>query len=81
VIFSIYWMGLIGGEKLAEPGYVPPWVAMWGTNVIFLVLGSFMYARMGRETSTTRGGALDELWWRIGRVFRSRRARAGEGAA
>ncbi len=81
VIFSIYWMGLIGGEKLAEPGYVPPWVAMWGTNVVFLALGVFLYRRMGRETSTTRGGAFDEILWKVGRLFRSRRARAGEGAA
>jgi lipopolysaccharide export system permease protein len=81
VIFSIYWMGLIGGEKLAEPGYVPPWVAMWGTNAIFLALGALMYARMGRETSTTRGGAFDELWWKVGRLFRSRQTRAEEGAA
>jgi len=69
-IFSIYWMGLIGGEKLAEPGYVPPWVAMWGTNAIFLALGILLYLRMGRETSTNRGGGLDEILWRIRGLFR-----------
>ena len=81
-IFSIYWMGLIGGEKLAEQGYLPPWVAMWGTNAIFLVLGILLYRRMGRETSTNRGGGLDEILWRIGDLFRSKRtAEAGRGAS
>jgi lipopolysaccharide export system permease protein len=28
-IFFLYWMGLIGGERLAERGHLEPWVAMW----------------------------------------------------
>ena len=28
-IFAVSWMGLIGGENLADRGIAPPWVAMW----------------------------------------------------
>jgi lipopolysaccharide export system permease protein len=83
-IFSIYWVGLIGGEKLADRGFVSPWIAMWLTNAVFLALGVFMYRRMGTETGSNRGGGLDDLLWTLGgpvRALRERRtARAGGGA-
>lgn len=60
-IFGLYYVGLIGGETLADKGYLPPWVAMWGANIILLVLGVLLASQMGRETSTTRGGDLGEL--------------------
>jgi len=81
-IFSIYYMGLIGGENLAESGRLPPLVAMWGTNVIFLIVGVLLYRRMGSETSTSRGGGLDELLFALRSALPGRRRRdaASEGA-
>lgn len=69
-IFSIYWVGLIGGEKLADRGFVPPWLAMWLTNAVFLWMGVVMYRRMGTETGSNRGGGMDDLLWTLGRPFR-----------
>jgi lipopolysaccharide export system permease protein len=68
-IFAIYYVGLIGGETLADEGYVPPVIAMWAVNAVMAVLGLVGVMRMGRETGTQRGsGAPDRLaalWNRI----------------
>lgn len=81
-IFSIYYVGLIGGEALADQGLMPPWIAMWLTNALFGTLGAVGLWRMGREQSTGRGGGLSwPAWLRFSRRS-SRRAEAGsEGAA
>ncbi|HSG47238.1 MAG TPA: LptF/LptG family permease [Longimicrobiales bacterium] len=64
-IFAIYWMGLIGGEDLAERGIAPPWLAMWIPNLVFGVVGILLFRGMGNETSTGRGGGADEAWWKL----------------
>lgn len=60
-VFGIYWMGLIGGEKLADQGVVTPFVSMWITNIIFFVIGALMSLRLGRWIATARGGGWDDL--------------------
>ena len=60
-IFAISWSGLIGGESLADRGIAPPAVGMWAPNAIFLVIGTWMAMRMGRERGNVRGGGWDEL--------------------
>lgn len=60
VIFALYYVGLIGGETLADDGYVSPYVAMWIVNVVMSVLGLWGVLRMGREMSTSRGSAWEE---------------------
>jgi len=60
-IFGIYYVGLIGGETLADKGFLPPWVAMWAANIILLLVGLTLASQMGREASTTRGGDFAEL--------------------
>jgi lipopolysaccharide export system permease protein len=55
-IFALYYVGLIGGEALADRSIIRPFWGMWGHNVIMAVLGLFMTARMGREGETARGG-------------------------
>lgn len=60
-IFGLYYVGLIGGETLADKGYLPPWLAMWCTNILLACVGLIMVARMGRESSTSRGGDFGEL--------------------
>lgn len=69
-IFTVYWMGLIGGEKLADNGAAEPIVTMWITNVIFLAVGLVLAARMGRAGATVRGGGLDEALFRATAPFR-----------
>ena len=60
-IFGLYYVGLIGGETLADKGYLPPWLAMWGTNILLALAGLGLVARMGRESTTSRGGDFAEL--------------------
>jgi hypothetical protein len=60
-IFGLYYVGLIGGETLADKGLLPPWVAMWAANIILLIVGLILASQMGREASTARGGDFREL--------------------
>jgi lipopolysaccharide export system permease protein len=60
-IFGLYYVGLIGGETLADKDFVPPWIAMWAMNIGLLTVGLILAARMGRESSTQRGGDWGEL--------------------
>jgi lipopolysaccharide export system permease protein len=60
-IFGLYYVGLIGGEALADKAYLPPWFAMWAVNIILLAAGLILSAQMGRETATSRGGDFGEL--------------------
>ena len=52
--FWIYWMFLIGGEELADRGYIPPPLAMWAPNLVFALAGWVLlrvvaYDRAGRR--------------------------------
>jgi lipopolysaccharide export system permease protein len=64
-IFAIYWMGLIGGEKLADRGLAAPWISQWIPNLIFTALALVLVRSMGRETATMRGGGWDDVWWTL----------------
>ena len=76
-IFSIYWAGLIGGETLADRGIAPPWVTMWMANIIFLVVGLWLFLTMGRETGSGRTGLFDDVLWKAGRFLRRFTGREG----
>ncbi len=71
LVFALYYVGLIGGESLANEGIVPPFWAMWGTNVILTLVGLVLLARMGHDSTSNRGGdwsdKLDALLARFGR--------------
>ena len=75
-VFALYYVCLIAGESMADDGVLPPWVAMWAANMVFTVVGVFLFARMGREGSTARGGDLDDLKDRIATWFASLRPSA-----
>lgn len=64
-VFALYYVCLIAGESMADDGVLPPWVAMWGANLAFTIVGILLYVRMGRESSTARGGDMDEVKDRI----------------
>jgi len=61
-IFALYYVGLIGGEELANRGIISAFWAMWGTNVIMTVIGLVLIMRMGNEGTTGRGGDIGELF-------------------
>jgi lipopolysaccharide export system permease protein len=61
VIFAIFWVSLIGGETLADRGYVSPGIAMWLPNILLLPIGIIMVMRMSRQVATARAGGWDDL--------------------
>jgi lipopolysaccharide export system permease protein len=77
LVFALYYVGLIGGEALANNGYLPPFWAMWGTNVILTTIGLVLLVRMGREAGSGRGGDWSDRWDAI-RAKLGRGPRAGE---
>ncbi len=63
IVFSIYYIGLIGGETLANRGIVPPFLAMWGANILLSTVGGaglWWVARSGarsrRKAKSARTG-------------------------
>jgi hypothetical protein len=52
-IFFLYWMALIGGERLAERGLMEPWLAMWLPNMILAVPALWLAVGMGEKMSRT----------------------------
>lgn len=65
-IFGLYYVGLIGGETLADRGMLSPMVAMWAANMLMGAIGVVLVTRMGRERGTARGGDLGDRFaaWR-----------------
>ena len=39
LFFLVYWMFLIGGEELADRGFLSPALSMWAPNLVFGLLG------------------------------------------
>ena len=46
-----YWVILDSGEKAAETGSLPPWLAMWAPNLALAGFGLFLLARRNRDKS------------------------------
>ena len=78
VIFSLYYIGLIGGESLAGAGRASPIVAMWIVNAIMTVLGLIGLTRMGRETSTARNAGFAGAMQALGEMLRAPFSRRGD---
>jgi lipopolysaccharide export system permease protein len=76
VVFALYYVGLIGGESLANNGLVPPFWAMWGTNVVLTFVGVVLLFRMGREESSGRGGNWGDRLDRLRDFLNARRGRS-----
>jgi len=53
LFFLVYYVCLIGGEKLADRGIVSPVVAMWSPNIFFFVLAVVLLRKAAREQGVT----------------------------
>jgi lipopolysaccharide export system permease protein len=51
--FLVYYICLIGGEKVADRGYLAPGVAMWAPNVIFGVVAAALLRKAAQEQGVT----------------------------
>lgn len=60
-VFSIYYVGLIGGEEFGDRLILPPFVAMWLPNMIFLLVALILLAATRKGGSTAHGGDWDDL--------------------
>jgi lipopolysaccharide export system permease protein len=81
-VFALYYVGLIAGEALADHGYLSPFWAMWGANVVLTSVAAVMLSRMGKEGATARGGDIGEILdalrtWRTNTMARFRMPQAG----
>jgi lipopolysaccharide export system permease protein len=61
VVFAIYYIGLIGGEDLGDRLIVSPFLAMWGTNLLFGALGLVALWVTSRSSPSARGGGWSDL--------------------
>lgn len=50
--FLLYWACLIGGEKLADRGFIQPWFGMWSANIIIGLMGLYLTYKTARESLT-----------------------------
>jgi lipopolysaccharide export system permease protein len=66
LFFLVYYVCLIGGEKLADRGLVSPFLSMWAPNIIFLVMSVVLLRKAAREQSM-KGWTLKTV---IKQVFR-----------
>ena len=48
LVFTAYYIALIGGENLADQRLLKPFWAMWSPNVLFLVIGIALFFRARR---------------------------------
>lgn len=60
-VFSVYYVGLIGGEELGDRLVVPPFLAMWTPNLLFLLASIPLLIGARRAGSTAHGGDWEEL--------------------
>jgi len=49
--YVLYWVSLIGGEKLADRGLLSPAVAMWLGNVLLAIVGIVVTVKVNYETT------------------------------
>jgi len=69
-IFAVFYVGLVGGEALADRGYVKPALVMWAPNAVVLLVGLIGLFRVNREFGSTRGGDFADLLDTLTRPFR-----------
>lgn len=59
--FLIYWASLIGGEKLADRGFMTPFWGMWSANIIMGIVGILLTKKVANETVTLDFSFLKKL--------------------
>jgi lipopolysaccharide export system permease protein len=54
-VFCVYYVGLIGGENLADRNIISPFWAMWLPNAIFALIGALTLLYVSRSGTRTLG--------------------------
>jgi lipopolysaccharide export system permease protein len=70
-VFTVYYIGLIGGEELGDRLMVTPFFAMWTPNLVFTIAGLVGVWRIRKPGSSPHGGDWSDLWsWASGLAAR-----------
>ncbi len=77
-IFMFYWITLVQGEKLADRGFLAPWVGMWIANIVGLAAALWLFVSASLDLRATP--PLRQRLWGWMRSW-NRAASSGEGAA
>lgn len=64
MFFAVYYTFLSAGEKLADRGYVLPFLSMWAANIVLGVIGLYFFMRAHKELPFIPG--------RLSRLFGSK---------
>ena len=67
-VILLYYILITAGEKLAMDGKVPPFLGMWGPNLLLSLAGLYLFVKSMRETSLFSG---------LAKLLRKRGAGAG----
>jgi LPS export ABC transporter permease LptG len=76
LIILFYYVALNNGEQLAVTGKIPPWLGMWGANLILLLLGLYLLGRANRDISTREAGIVTRFFRAIASKLRRRTSSA-----
>ena len=49
LFFIIYWVFLIGGEELADRGFLNPGISMWLPNIVLGLIGLYLCYSIANE--------------------------------
>lgn len=49
--FVVYYIFLLGGERLADRGILPPFIAMWAANILLFIVGIYLIIHRTREAT------------------------------
>ncbi len=80
LIILFYYVAMNNGEQLAATGRIPPWVGMWGANIILLVLGIYLLSRANRDIQSSDVGFVRRIVRFIAFKLRRRKSAAAETA-
>ncbi|PKN73149.1 MAG: hypothetical protein CVU50_03860 [Candidatus Cloacimonetes bacterium HGW-Cloacimonetes-3] len=62
LIFLVYYIALNGGEQLADKGLMPPFMAMWVSNIVFFILAVLLIIASIKEKHIID---MPTLMWRL----------------
>jgi LPS export ABC transporter permease LptF/LPS export ABC transporter permease LptG len=54
-VILLYYIMITAGEKLAMDGKVPPFLGMWGPNILLILAGLYLFVKSMRETALFSG--------------------------
>ncbi|UCD85102.1 MAG: LPS export ABC transporter permease LptF [Deltaproteobacteria bacterium] len=53
-LLFVYYLLLVGGRSLGEKGFLPPFLAMWIGNIVFVAFGFVLFYRVANEKRLIR---------------------------